>query len=144
MAEDEFKSIPLLLFLEILYILSASLLKFLQFINSCYTIVVDLPPDARLDDLASLLNFDSKSIDKEKLGIDAIKKHQELNLKFSSDKTAVIPDDRAQIMLAGVSIVHFLPRSNTCIIISYLQSLSNVTNDVLFAGYAAVPILRIV
>ena len=77
----------------------------------CCSIVVDLPPDACLDDLASLLNFDSKTIDKEKLGIDAIKKQQELNLKFSSNQTAVIPDDRAQIMLAGVSIARIRTRT---------------------------------
>ena len=82
--------------------------QFFTCTNPCCSIVVDLPPDARLDDLASLLNFDSKTIDKEKLGIDAIKKQQELNLKFSSNQTAVIPDDRAQIMLAGVSI-YLLP-----------------------------------
>ena len=120
-AEDDFKSILLLLPLENSYVMfSIPLLRFLQFTNLCRSIVVDLPPDARLDDLASLLNFDSKNIDKEKLGIDTIKKHQELNLKFSSNQTAVIPDDRAQIMLAGVSIVHFLPRSNVCMVIPCL------------------------
>ena len=39
----------------------------------------------------------------EKLGIDAIKEQQRINLKFSSDKVVIIPEDRAQRMLAGVS-----------------------------------------
>ena len=39
----------------------------------------------------------------EKLGIDAIKEQQRINLKFSSDKVAIIPEDWAQRMLAGVS-----------------------------------------
>ena len=39
-----------------------------------------------------------------KLGADAIKEQQQINLKFSSDEVvAVIPEDRAQRMLAGVS-----------------------------------------
>ena len=63
----------------------------------------DLPPNARLDDLASLLLLDSKNIDPVKLGSDLIKEQQRINLKFSSNQSAVIPDDRAQIMLAGVS-----------------------------------------
>ena len=63
----------------------------------------DLPPDARLDDLASLLQLDTKNIDTEKLGVDLIKQQQRINLKFSSNQSAVIPDDRAQVMLAGVS-----------------------------------------
>ena len=39
----------------------------------------------------------------EKLGANAIKEQQRINLKFSSDQVAIIPEDRAQRMLAGVS-----------------------------------------
>ena len=70
-------------------------------------IFTGLPPNARLDDLASLLRLDSKNIDPEKLGVDLIKEQQRINLKFSSNQTAVIPNDRAQVMLAGVS-EHFV------------------------------------
>ena len=65
--------------------------------------LTDLPPNARLDDLASLLTLDAKNIDVDKLGADAIKEQQRINLKFSSNQVAVIPEDRAQRMLAGVS-----------------------------------------
>ena len=65
--------------------------------------MIDLPPNARLDNLASLLTLDTKNIDVEKLGADAIKEQQRINLKFSSNQVAVIPKDRAQHMLAGVS-----------------------------------------
>ena len=68
----------------------------------CHSIVVDLPADARLDDLASLLQLDSKNMNVEQFGIDLIKEQQKINLKFSSNQTAVISEDRAQIMLAGV------------------------------------------
>ena len=64
---------------------------------------IDLPPNACLDDLASLLTLDAKNLDIEKLGADAIKEQQCINLKFSSDQVAVIPEDHAQCMLAGVS-----------------------------------------
>ena len=36
-------------------------------------------------------------------GSDVIKAQQAANLKYSSDQCAVIPEDRAQVMLAGVS-----------------------------------------
>ena len=63
----------------------------------------DLPEDARLHDLASLAAIDSKDINVEELGEDIIKAQQAANLKYSSDQCAVIPEDRAQVMLAGVS-----------------------------------------
>ena len=105
-AEDEFRS----RFLSFNSLLTLIYLYFYKFVYCCYSIIVDLPPNARLDDLASLLTLDSKNLDKDKLGIDAIKRQQEINLKFSSDRTVVIPDDRTQIMLASVST--FLARSN--------------------------------
>ena len=43
----------------------------------------------------------------EKLGADAIKEQQRINLKFSLNQVAVIPEDRAQRMLAGVSRYNF-------------------------------------
>ena len=39
----------------------------------------------------------------EQLGVDLIKEQQKINLKFLSNQTAVIPEDRAQVMLARVS-----------------------------------------
>ena len=72
--------------------------------NTCHSIVVDLPADAHLDDLASLLQLDSKNMNMEQLGVDLIKEQQKINLKFSSNQTAVILEDRAQVMLVGVSI----------------------------------------
>ena len=71
--------------------------------NPCHSIVVDLPPKERLDDLASLLQLDSKKMDVRKLGLDAIKEQQRINLKFNSNQTAILPEDKIQIMLAGVS-----------------------------------------
>ena len=38
------------------------------------------------------------------LGVDLIKEQQKINLKFSLNQTAVISEDRAQVMLAGVCI----------------------------------------
>ena len=71
--------------------------------NLSYTIVVDLPPGAKLDDLASLLQLDTKNMDVRQLGLDVIKEQQRINLKFSSNRTAVLPEDKAQTMLAAVS-----------------------------------------
>ena len=78
------------------------------FSDLCYSIVVDLPPEERLDDLASLLQLDSKKTDIWKLGLDAIKEQQWANLKFSSNKTAILPEDKIQVMLAGVNILSLL------------------------------------
>ena len=52
--------------------------------------------------MASLVNLDSKNLDVEKLGVDCIKEQQKINLEKSSGETAIIPEDHAQIMLAGV------------------------------------------
>ena len=62
----------------------------------------ELPPEAHLDDLASLVNLDQANFDTEQLGLDAIKEQQAANLRFSSDKCALIPEDRAQVMLTSV------------------------------------------
>ena len=40
----------------------------------------------------------------EQLGVNLIKEQQKINLKFSSNETAVIPEDRAQVILAGLRI----------------------------------------
>ena len=77
---------------------------FINHPNPCHPIIVDLPADRCWNDLASLLQLDSKSMNVEQLGVDLIKEQQKINLKFSSNQTAVIPEDRAQVMLAGVSI----------------------------------------
>ena len=63
----------------------------------------ELPATARLDDLSKLLNLNTKNLNLEQLGIDAIKEQQRINLQFSSDKCAIILEDRAQVMLTAVS-----------------------------------------
>ena len=83
---------------------------FLLLSNACRSIVVDLPPHEKLDDLASLLQIDSKNLDVRQLGLDAIKEQQKINLKFSSNKTAVLPEDKIQVMLAGVSLSYVFER----------------------------------
>ena len=91
---------------------------FLLLCNTCHTIIVDLPPHERLDDLASLLQIDSKNLDVRQLGLDAIKEQLKINLKFSSNKTAILPEDKIQVMLAGVSFfdalkhVRYYPQFN--------------------------------
>ena len=78
-----------------------------------------MPKDARLDDLANLVNVDSANIDVKQLGIDVMKEQHRINQQFSSDQCALIPEDKAQVMLTGVStsvalecaIVQFLQRS---------------------------------
>ena len=77
---------------------------FLLLFNACHSIVVDLPPHEKLDDLASLLQIDSKNLDVHQLGLDALKEQQKINLKFSSNKTAVLLEDKIQVMLTGVSL----------------------------------------
>ena len=73
-----------------------------------------LPATARLDDLSKLLNLDIKNLNLEQLGLDAIKEQHRINLQFSSDKCAIIPEDRAQVMLAAVSIcLHRRPNADT-------------------------------
>lgn len=107
-AEDEYKSIYNFHNLsdhnEHFQLISQNYPKF------CCSIVVDLPADACLDDLVSPLQLDSKNMNVEQLGVDLIKEQQKINLKFSSNQTAVIAEDRAQIMLAGVSILCTLKR----------------------------------
>ena len=49
------------------------------------------------------MNVDKKNFDAEKLGAEAVKEQQTINLKNSSNETAFIPEDQAQVMLAGVS-----------------------------------------
>ena len=57
----------------------------------------------------------------EKLGADAIKEQQCINLKFSSDKVAVIPEDHAQRMLARVSHHNLTARLNAIYILFILS-----------------------
>ena len=76
------------------------IIQLLTYRSNC---LLDLPPGAHLDDLTSLLTLDAKNIDVEKLGADTIKEQQQINLKFSSDKVPIIPEDWTQRMLAGVS-----------------------------------------
>ena len=98
-AEEDFKSI----FTKYLYGQSFPFLLLVSFSYLCHTIVVDLPPGEKLDDLASLLQLDTKNMNVTQLGIDVIKEQQRINLKFSSNQTAVLPEDKAQTMLAAVS-----------------------------------------
>ena len=63
----------------------------------------ELPADARLHDLSSLMAVDAKKMDVAELGENVIKAQQAANLKHSSSLCAIIPEDRAQTMLAGVS-----------------------------------------
>ena len=62
------------------------------------------PKNAQLHDLASLFTLDSKKMDPEQLGLDAIKEQQAANLKHSSSQCAIFPEDHMQVMLAGVSV----------------------------------------
>ena len=79
----------------------------------------DLPPGVYLDDLASLLTLDTKNIDIDKLGADTIKEQQQINLKFSLDKVAIIPEDWAQRMLAGVSHLTTFERDSNLVLSSF-------------------------
>ena len=72
-----------------------SLMKICEFL--------ELPATNRIDDLSRLLNLDTKNINLEQLGINAIKEQHRINLEFSSDQCAIIPEDRAQVMLTAVS-----------------------------------------
>ena len=63
----------------------------------------ELPADEQLHNLASLSVIDSKTLNPEQLGIDANKEQQAPNLKHSSDQCSILPEDQAQVMLAGVS-----------------------------------------
>ena len=65
--------------------------------------ISELPKDAQLHDLASLFTLDSKKINPEQLGLDAIKEQQVANLKHSSSQCAILLEDHVQVMLAGVS-----------------------------------------
>ena len=96
-----------------IYAVSPSLFTSQPLSNLCHTIVLDLPPGEKLDDLASLLQLDTKNMKVTQLGIDVIKEQQRINLKFSSNKTAVLPEDKAQTMLAAVSNISFLLRVRT-------------------------------
>ena len=115
--------------------------------DQCYSIVVGLPPGERLDDLASLLQLDTKNMDVRQLGIDVIKEQQCINLKFSSSSTAVIPEDKAQIMLAAVSISSFPPlafeRLLNCKLIMFTFERAKIVHSFILV-FAVTPILRIV
>ena len=67
-------------------------------------LLTELPKEAHLDDMANLLNLDSKNLDVKQLGIDAIKDQHRINQQLSSNQCAILPEDTAQIMLTGVSI----------------------------------------
>ena len=69
---------------------------------------LELPATARIDDLSRLLNLDTKNINLEQLGIDAVKEQHRINLEFSLDQCAIIPEDRAQVMLTAVSSIFTL------------------------------------
>ena len=68
----------------------------------------ELPKEARLDDMANLLNLDSKNLDVKQLSIDAIKDQHRITQQLSSDQCAILPEDTAQIMLTRVSILPLL------------------------------------
>ena len=95
---------------------------FLLLFNACHSIIVDLPPHEKLDDLASLLQIDSKNLDVHQLGLDAIKEQQKINLKFSSNKTAVLPEDKIQVMLGGESFLRIRTRPTIDTITVYIQT----------------------
>ena len=71
------------------------------------------PPTAQVHNLASLVNIDSKNINVEQLGADAIKEQQEINLSKSSNEVAIIPEDQAQTMLCGVSQFIFVDNAHS-------------------------------
>ena len=68
----------------------------------------ELPKEARLDDMANLLNLDSKNLDVKQLGIDAIKDQHRISQQLSSNQCAILPEHPAQIMLTGVSNLFLL------------------------------------
>ena len=65
--------------------------------------IVDLPADSQLDDLARLVNLDMKNFNEDQLGADVIRDQKRANEEVSSDKCANIPEDSLQKMLAAVS-----------------------------------------
>ena len=72
----------------------------------------ELPKEARLEDMANLLNLDLKNLDVKQLGIDAIKDQHRINQQLSSNQCAILPEDTAQIMLTGVSIPPVIKHPN--------------------------------
>ena len=76
----------------------------LMILLNFHFLFTELPKEARLDDMANLLNLDSKNLDVKQLGIDAIKDQHRINQQLSSNQCAILPEDTAQIMLTGVSI----------------------------------------
>ena len=100
----------------------------------------EIPVDTLLHDLASLSTIDSKVLDPEQLGIDTIKEQQAANLKHSSNKCAIIPDDQTHIMLAGVSFILCL---QMCISFSYPRYLHvqmlELNQHISFTGDADAP-----
>ena len=76
-----------------------------------YNFYTDLPPDAQLHDLASLTALDAKQLDVAQLRADAIKEQQVANLKHSSSECAILPEDHAQTMLAGVCFLYASERA---------------------------------
>ena len=73
------------------------------------------------------MNLDAANLNIEQLGLDIIKEQQAANLHFSSDQSALIPEDRAQVMLTSVSIlVLIFPHLNVLIFQMSLFKRSNV------------------
>ena len=58
--------------------------------------------------MANLLNLDSNNLDVKQLSIDVIKDQHRVNQQLSSTQCAILPEDTAQIMLTGVSILPLL------------------------------------
>ena len=65
----------------------------------------DLPGDAKVFDVDAIINLDTQKLQTETTGAKIIEEIQEwLLTRVSSQETAVLPDDKVQRLLVGVSI----------------------------------------
>ena len=66
--------------------------------------ILDLPPDAQLDDLVRLSTLDSTNFKEDEQGDELIRDQLRHNQEFSSEECATLPEDSAQKLLVSVSI----------------------------------------
>ena len=83
----------------------------------------DLPEDAKVFDVDAIINLDTQKLQTETTGAKIIEEIQEwLLTRVSSQETAVLPDDKVQRLLVGVSIsilhhsllAHFPALADSC------------------------------
>ena len=98
-----------------------------------YLSITDLPPDTKLTDLSKLANLDMKKLPHpEESGDHCIHHIQEFLInEMSSAKCGVLPEDKLQRLVVGVSTPGFFqqPFTNSSSVICSFHSVTNLSSQ---------------